>query len=243
MQKTGGVLEVEMCDVELDSDFVSMYPDIKPGSYVKLTVGDTGNGMTPDVLCRIFDPFFTTKDKDEGTGLGLSVVHGIVKSYGGIITVYSEPGKGATFNVFLPSIKKELRHEAVDDRPIPKGSEKILFVDDEQSLVDMKKEILESLGYEVTARSSSVESLELFKNQPDNFDLVITDMTMPYMSGDELAKELISVRSDIPVILCTGFSARISEEEAKKIGVRDFVSKPILKRDIAVAIRKVLDEG
>ncbi len=241
MQKSGGVLDVKMRDVELDSDFVSLYPDIKPGPYVKLTVSDTGHGMTPDVLDRIFDPFYTTKDKGEGTGLGLSVVHGIVKSYGGILTVFSEPGKGAVFNVFLPTIKKELKDEIADERPIPKGSEKILFVDDEKSLVDMKKEILESLGYEVTARSSSVESLELFKNQPDNFDLVITDMTMPYMPGDELAKELISVRPDIPVILCTGFSARISEEEAKKIGVREFVSKPILKRDIAEAIRKVLD--
>ncbi len=242
MQETGGVLDVKMRDVELDSYFASLYPDIKPGPFVKLTVSDTGSGMTPDVLERIFDPFYTTKDKGEGTGLGLSVVHGIVKSYGGIISAFSEPGKGAVFNVFLPTIKMKVKDEAVDERPIPKGSERILFVDDEKSLVDMKKEILESLGYEVTARSSSVESLELFKNQPDNFDLVITDMTMPYMPGDELAKELISVRSDIPVILCTGFSARISEEEAKKIGIREFVSKPILKRDIAEAIRRVLDE-
>ncbi len=242
MRKAGGMLEVKMRDVELDADFAALYPDIKPGPYVKLTVNDTGHGMTQDVLDRIFDPFYTTKDKGEGTGLGLSVVHGIVKSYGGIVTAFSESGKGAAFNVFLPTIKKKLKDETADERPIPKGSEKILFVDDEKSLVDMKKEILESLGYEVTARSSSVESLELFKNQPDNFDLVITDMTMPYMPGDELAKELISVRPDIPVILCTGFSARISEEEAMKIGVREFVSKPILKRDIAEAIRKVLDE-
>jgi len=242
MQKTGGVLHVKMRDVEIDSDFAGLYPDIKPGPYVKLTVNDTGHGMTSDVLERIFDPFYTTKDKGEGTGLGLSVVHGIVKSYGGLVTAFSERGKGSVFNVFLPTIKKELKDETADERLIPRGSEKILFVDDEKSLVDMKKEILESLGYEVTARSSSLESLELFKNQPDNFDLVITDMTMPYMPGDELAKELISVRPDIPVILCTGFSASITEEEAKKIGIREFVSKPILKRDIAEAIRKVLDE-
>jgi CheY-like chemotaxis protein len=191
---------------------------------------------------RIFDPFYTTKEKGEGTGMGLSVVHGIVKSYGGTINVYSEPGKGSTFKVFFPTIERRLDRKARVEKPIPKGTERILFVDDELSLVNLGKQILESLGYEVTTRTSSIEAMGLFKDRPDAFDLVITDMTMPNMPGDELSKNLMAIRPDIPVILCTGFSASITEEKAKNIGVRGLVSKPILKRDLAETIRKVLDE-
>ncbi len=241
MQEKGGVLDVKLKDVELDTEFTSRHPDLKPGLYVNLTVSDTGHGMSPKVLERIFDPFFTTKEKGEGTGMGLSVVHGIVKSYGGTITAYSEPGKGSTFNVFLPVTEAKAESEKKKEGTIPKGKERILCIDDEQVLVDLGKQMLESLGYKVTAKTSSVEALKLFKSQPDMFDLIITDMTMPSMTGEELAKEVLAIRPDIRVILCTGFSAKIDKEKAKSIGIRAFVMKPILKQQMAETVREVLD--
>jgi len=237
----GGLLTVNLSNVELDSELISNHPDLKPGQYINLTVTDTGHGMPPAVLEKIFDPFFTTKEKGEGTGMGLSVVHGIVHSHGGTIYAYSEPGIGSTFKVFLPAIERHLEPEDIVERPIPTGSECILFIDDEPAIVNMGKQILGSLGYNVTTRISSIEALELFKVQKGRFDLVITDMTMPNMTGEDLAKKLMSIRPDIPVIICTGFSARMDEKKAMAIGIRAFVSKPILKREIAETIRSVLD--
>jgi PAS domain S-box-containing protein len=242
MQKTGGILEVGLADVRLDSEFASKHPDVIPGSFLRLTVSDTGHGMPPDIIDRIFDPFFTTKEKGGGTGLGLAVVHGIVKSLKGIITAYSQPEKGTTFNIFLPVLEREAEREKKTEEPLPTGTERILFVDDEPPLLDLGKKILEPLGYQVEVRSSAVEALELFKAHPERFDLVITDMTMPNMTGDRLSEELMAIRPDIPVILCTGFSTNMDEKKAKAMGIRTFTFKPILKRDIAVAIRKVLDE-
>ncbi len=242
MKEKGGVLEVDLENVELDSEFAARHPNLKPGAYMKLMVGDTGHGMSQEVMDRIFDPFYTTKEKGEGTGMGLSVVHGIVNSYGGIIVAYSEPGKGSTFKVFFPVIGKSLKPEARVEKPVPIGSERILFIDDEKAIVDINRQILESLGYDVTARTSSLEALELFKAQPDGFDLVITDMTMPNMTGIDLARELITAQPDIPIILCTGFSTRITEEITTNIGIRALISKPILTMQIAETIRKVLDE-
>jgi len=240
MRKKGGLLNVSLADVELDADNAAKHFDIKPGPYLKLSVRDTGQGISSDLLDQIFDPFFTTKQQGEGTGMGLSVVHGIVKSHGGTIFVYSEPGEGSIFNVYLPAIESRLEQKAREEKPIPTGTERILFVDDEQALVNMGKQLLESLGYKVTTRTSSNEALTLFKARPDKFDLVITDLTMPNMTGDELAKELMTVRPEVPVILCTGFSTKITAEEAKKIGIGAFVLKPIVKRDIAETIRNVL---
>jgi CheY-like chemotaxis protein len=242
MQETGGILEVGLADVRLDSEFVSKYPKVIPGSFLRLTVSDTGHGMPPDIMDRIFDPFFTTKGKGEGSGLGLAVVHGIVKSLKGIITAYSQPEKGTTFNIFLPVLERETERKKNTEEPLPTGTERILFVDDEPSLLDLGKKILEPLGYQVEVRSSAVEVLELFKACPERFDLVITDMTMPNMTGDRLSEEMMAIRPDIPVILCTGFSAKMDEKKAKAMGIRAFAFKPILKRDIAVVIRKVLDE-
>jgi len=242
MKDDGGLLTVSLLDAELDSVFVSNHPNLKPGSYINLTVTDTGHGISPEVMEKIFDPFFTTKEKGEGTGMGLSVVHGIVLSHGGDICVYSNPGKGSTFKVYLPVIKSRLKLEERVERPIPTGNERILLIDDEPAIMNMGKQILESLGYDVTTRNSSLEALELFKKKRDRFDLVITDMTMPHMTGDKLAEELMQIRIDIPVILCTGFSSRIDEQKALAIGIRVFISKPFLKREIAEAIRKVLDE-
>jgi len=191
---------------------------------------------------RVFDPFFTTKQSGEGTGLGLSVVHGIVRSHGGIVAMASEEGKGATFDVFLPAVEWTTDPESSIDKSLAGGTERILFVDDEPPLVNLGKEMLESLGYHVVARTSSIDALEAFKAGADRFDLVITDMTMPHMTGDRLAGELMAVRPDIPVILCTGFSARMDEKRAAAVGIRAFLAKPILKQDMARTIRRVLNE-
>ena len=241
MQQKGGVLEIKLANIKLDNDISAQHPDLSPGSYVQLTVSDNGHGMAPDLLARIFDPFFTTKEKGSGTGMGLAVVHGIVKSHGGAIAVFSEPGKGSTFTVYLPAIERRIEPDIRPEEPIPTGNERILFVDDEQAIVKMQKQALESLGYDVTARASGVEALNLFRSQPNRFDVVITDLTMPNMSGDELAGELMRIRPDLPIILCTGFSAKLDEQKAKAIGIRAFILKPILKRKIAEAIRQVLN--
>jgi PAS domain S-box-containing protein len=241
MRDGGGILTVNLSDVKIDSEFNSKYSDVSPGLYIMLTITDTGHGMSSEVLEKIFDPFFTTKEKGEGTGMGLSVVHGIVHSHGGTISTYSEQGKGSTFKVLFPAIESVLTSGEKIDIPIPTGTERILFIDDEPTIVNMSKQILESMGYSVVTRTSSIEALKYFKARPNNFDLVITDMTMPKMTGDILAAELMKVRPNIPVILCTGFSARIDEKKASAIGIRAFVSKPIIKREIAHTIRKVLD--
>jgi signal transduction histidine kinase len=241
MREKGGTLEVNLENVELDTGFTADQPDMKPGAYLNLTVSDTGCGMPPQVRERIFDPFFTTKEVGEGTGMGLSVVHGIVGSYGGTITADSEPGQGSTFKVYLPIIERREKPQATKEDSIPTGSERILFVDDEPALANVGKLILESLGYNVETRTSSIEALELFKNQPDRFDLVITDMTMPNMTGEDLAQELMCTKPNIPIILCTGFSAKIDEQKASAMGIRAFVLKPIVRRGIATTVRKVLD--
>jgi len=220
-----------------------IHHDLSPGKYLRLTVSDTGDGIDNEIMDRIFDPFFTTKKPGEGTGLGLSVVYGIVKSYGGAITVASEVGRGTEFNVYLPLVIEDTgRSEAKDETPIPGGKERILFVDDEAALVQLATSTLSGLGYDVIGRTSSLEALELFRARPDRFDLVITDMTMPNMTGSELAQQLMRLRPDIPVILCTGFSEAMTQEKARAIGVREFIMKPIVQRQIAEAIRRALDE-
>jgi nitrogen-specific signal transduction histidine kinase/ActR/RegA family two-component response regulator len=242
MREKGGVLEVRLVDEDLDAGAASQHPDLKPGPYLTLTVSDTGCGMDPEVMERIFEPYFTTKEVGEGTGMGLAVVYGIVESHGGAVTVDSTPGKGTTFQVFFPIIQTEEVEEVGIVEPLPTGRERVLFVDDEKALVDIGKQILERLGYEVAARTSSIEALEAFKAQPHRFDLVITDQTMPNMTGEDLAKELMRIRPDISVILCTGYSHMISEDKAKAMGIRGFIMKPILRRDIAYTIRRVLDQ-
>jgi len=243
MSEEGGILEINLSETELDSYTASQYPDLSPGKYVRLTVSDTGHGMDKDVMERIFEPYFTTKEVGEGTGLGLAVVHGIVKDHGGTITVYSEPEKGTTFHVYLPVIEKAEEPEKETVEPLPTGYERILFIDDEPGLVEIGKQMLEKLGYDVVVRTSSIESLELFREQPDRFNLVITDMTMPQMTGDKLAQELMQIRPDIPIIICTGFSERMTEEKAKEMGIKAFAMKPLVMRDLANTVRKVLDQS
>jgi len=228
--------------VELDSEYTSRHVDLEPGSYLKLSVSDTGHGISPEVLDRIFDPFFTTKDRSEGTGMGLAVVHGIIKNYGGEITVESELGKGTTFMVFFPSVKTLVADEPEVEEELPMGNERVLVVDDEKGMIDAIGKMLNHLGYQVVEQTSSVEALKIFKAEPDRFDLVITDQTMPNMTGMELAKIIMGIRSAIPIILCTGFSERVNEESAKAMGISAFVLKPIVMRDIAHIIREVLDD-
>ena len=244
MRERQGELKVSLVPVNLEqSDDLIIHHDLFPGRYLRLTVGDTGAGIDNETIGRIFDPFFTTKKPGEGTGLGLSVVHGIVKSYGGTITVQSEVGKGTDFNVYLPLLTEvEDKQEAKVEAPIPGGKERILFVDDEAALVQLATSTLSGLGYDVTGRTSSLEALELFQARPDRFDLVITDMTMPNMTGSELAQQLMRIRPDIPVILCTGFSEAMTQERAKALGLKELIMKPIIKKQIAEAIRRSLDK-
>ena len=241
MRDKGGELTVSLIDVDIDSEAVMQNPELTPGQYQRLTVSDTGSGMDRATMERIFDPFFTTKAPGEGSGMGLAVVHGIVKSLNGAITVDSEPGKGTTFQVFFPTIQSEAASEPEHFAPPPVGNERVLFVDDEAALAAVGQEMLESLGYDVVARTSSIEALKTFQMQPDRFDLVITDMTMSNMTGADLAREIMRIRPDVPVILCTGFSEAISEEKAKAMGIRAFVMKPVVRREIAEVIRRVLD--
>jgi len=244
MQGEKGELKISLAPVNVEPpDNLITHHDLSPGKYLRLTVSDTGIGIDNAIVDRIFDPFFTTKKPGEGTGLGLSVVYGIVKSYGGVITVQSEVGKGTEFKVYLPLLTLvEAKQEEKVDEPIPRGNERILFVDDEAALVQLATSILSPLGYEVVGRTSSLDALELFRARPDRFDLVITDMTMPNMTGSELALQLMLIRPDIPVILCTGFSEAITQEKARALGVKEFIMKPIVQQQIAEAIRRVLDK-
>ena len=243
MRDTGGVLDISLADHPIDSALEARKLDLIPGDYLRLRVSDTGHGMPEAVRTRIFEPFYTTKGRDKGTGMGLSVVHGIIKSCGGAISVQSEPGKGSSFEVFLPKIDMQVTADVDDIVQLPTGNERILLVDDEKVLVDLGRQMLESLGYSVVCRTSSIEALELFKAQPDNFDLVITDMTMPNMTGEKLAAAIMAIRPDFPVVLCTGFSEQITEEKAKKMGIRKFILKPVVMSKLARTVRGVLDRG
>jgi len=235
-----GVLEIRLENVEMDQRAAASSPDLKAGSYLKLTVKDTGEGIPAEIQQQIFNPYFTTKEKGKGTGLGLAVVQGIVKSYNGAVTVESEPGKGTAFHVYLPTIKRRLMAEEELAKPLPMGCERILMVDDEHPLVEIGKQMLERLGYSVATRTSSIEALELFKANPHRFDLVITDIVMPNMTGDKLAQKMMDIRADIPVVLCTGYSERFTRQEAADIGIRSFLMKPLVMKDLADTIRQAL---
>jgi len=243
MGDQGGVLEVSLEKIDLDEGRSPSTLGLEPGPYLRLRVSDTGHGIPPEVLPRIFDPYFTTKEVGKGTGLGLAVVHGILKSYGGGISVSSEVGKGSSFGVYFPRIEAPSPTlEAVQAEPLPPGrKERVLFVDDEQAIVEIGQKILEYLGYEAVVRTSSLEALELFRAKPYQFDLVITDMTMPNMTGAGLAHEILGIRPGMPIILCTGFSEQMSGEKAKGLGIREFVMKPLVVMDLAKAMRRALD--
>jgi PAS domain S-box-containing protein len=241
MREQGGTLSVTLENVEINSRIRRPhFPE--PGSYLKLSVADTGHGMEEVVRKRIFDPYFTTKGPNEGTGLGLAVVYGIVKNLSGAITVQSRPGKGTTFDVYFP--RGEMAQAAATElsKPLPTGHGRILVVDDEKSIVDMMKEVVETLGYESVLRYSSTEALTAFRAEPDSFDLVITDMTMPCMTGTDLATEILMIRPQIPIILCTGFSDTVDVNKTRLLGIRKLLIKPVSMSDLAAAVNKALDE-
>jgi len=241
VEQCGGRIAIALEQVELaDGDPVAT--SLGPGTYARLSVADTGQGIDPAVMGRIFEPYFTTKDQGKGTGLGLSVVFGIVRDYGGDIRVTSQVGKGSTFTIDLPTLKQA-------DQAVPpakmagyqSGTERVLLVDDEAGIVRMQQIALERLGYKVSVRTSSVDALEAFKAAPNAYDLVITDMAMPNLTGDQLARELIAIRPGIRIILCTGFSERVDAQRANALGIKAFVMKPVVISELAAQIRQVLD--
>ncbi len=245
MNETGGILEVKLSERHITEKEAAAHIDLKSGQYACLTVSDNGCGMDSHTIDRIFEPYFTTKKTGKGTGLGLATVHGIVKSHDGAISVQSEPGKGSTFCIYLPVSlsRNETAAAAKDDHELPMGSEHILFVDDEEALVEMENSILQHLGYRVTAHTSSLDALRAFETSPESFDLVITDQTMPRMTGFELAQRLMKIRPDIPVILCSGFTEYLTENQIKQAGIREYIPKPIITRNLAATIREVLQES
>jgi PAS domain S-box-containing protein len=235
-----GVLKIHLGNIELDQKAAADIPGLKTGSYLKLSVSDSGEGIRPEARQKIFNPYFTTKEKGKGTGLGLAVVQGIVKSNNGAVTVESEVGKGAAFHVYLPTIKRKLAADGEISTPLPMGCEHILLIDDEHPLVEIGRQMLERLGYSVAARTSSIEALELFKADPHRFDLVITDIVMPNLTGDKLAKKIIDIRNDIPVVLCTGYSEKFTHRNASEMGIHSFLMKPLVMRDLANTVRQAL---
>lgn len=244
MRTQGGILAVSLKNVVLEEeDRKVLSAEFNPGIYVLLEISDTGSGMDHAILARIFEPYFTTKPQGEGTGLGLSVVHGIVKSHQGQITAYSEPGKGTSFHIYLPRIAETTFIESgtILSESLPSGTERILVVDDEPQIARLLRMLLEKLGYRVTDFTNSQEALALFTENPEAFDLLITDMTMPVMTGGELARKVLSIRPNMPIILCTGFSELINKEQAKALGIRAYLMKPVSVRELAQAVRKGLD--
>jgi PAS domain S-box-containing protein len=240
MRDTGGVLSVTMNPVMVSEEDTVPHPELKTGPHLCLAVKDSGVGMDPMTMARIFEPYFTTRTPDQGTGLGLSVVHGIVSSTGGTILVSSEPGCGSTFRVYWPTSETGVLPSMPLDDGLPRGSEHILLVDDEEALVDIGKQILEFLGYRVTSCSTSSRALRVFSENPWAFDLVITDLTMPHMTGADLSRKMLEIRPDLPIIITTGFAEEEVSDQASDIGVKRFIYKPLVTREIAREIREVL---
>jgi len=237
-----GVLQVCVDEKIIGDAAAADLQGLEPGVYEYLSVSDTGSGMSPDIIEQIFDPFFTTKEVGKGTGMGLSVVHGIIESHGGKIFVDSESGKGSVFHLYFPVSGTGLAEESQESGPLPTGTDRVLLVDDEEVVVEVWSATLTRLGYRVTAFSNSAEALAAFRSAPDNFDLVITDQTMPNMSGAELAVEFLKLRPDVPIILCTGYSTKISEDETRKLGIKKYCIKPMDQQTLAKTVRGVLDE-
>jgi len=240
MEQTGGSLEISVDDIDCTEADLALYPGIAPGPFVRLSVADTGTGIPVEIKDRIFDPYFTTKGVGKGTGMGLAIVDGIVRGSGGFITCESKPGKGTVFAIYLPACDPEVvdTGEAADDST--NGSGHILLVDDEEILTEMGQTMLERIGYQVTTRTSSLEALTTFQNDPHHFDAVITDQTMPGMTGLDLARRMLQIRPELPIILCTGFSNLVDEAQAKAYGIKGFAMKPLTKKEIATLLGAVM---
>jgi len=244
MMDKGGSLTVSVDTEIIESNSKDTLPDLKTGKYVKVSISDTGHGIKPEDKKRIFDPYYTTKAKGVGTGLGLAVAQSIVKKHGGIISFSSEPGEGTDFFIYLPIINHTAIRKSAGpmvDSLLPVGNEYILFVDDEEIIIETGKEMLEYLGYSVETSINGAGALDLFKNNPQKFDLIITDMTMPGMNGDVLSRKILEIRPDIPIIICTGYNPQIDETIAKKNGLKAFIFKPLTFKKLATTVRNVLD--
>jgi CheY-like chemotaxis protein len=243
METSGGVLEITLRRVDVDEETAATRPGLRAGPYSQLVVRDTGPGMDPAIRERIFDPFFTTKPVGVGTGLGLSVAHGIISRHGGVILCRSELGQGTSFEVYLPLVSDEVAEPARLPEPLPRGTERILFVDDEKAIVSMVEKLLTRLDYLVTGRVSSVEALALFEQSAGAFDLLITDVTMPELSDPELVTRVLAKRGDMPIIMVTGFSAQTTSESVRKLGAEALLYKPFSTADLARTVRDVLDKA
>jgi CheY-like chemotaxis protein len=242
MREKGGVIGVELSDFGFSVAGEAPVPGLAPGAYLKLTVEDTGEGIPREYLGRIFEPFFTTKKQGEGSGLGLSVAHGIVESHGGAVAVVSEPGRGSTFTLYLPKHVDAQEEKAPKKGKLATGHERVLFIDDEEALAEMGEQMLTVLGYQAVRKTSSREALALFRLDPSKFDLIITDQTMPEITGTQLAGEILALRPNMPIILCTGYSVQVDADSAKAAGICAFLEKPLTKSEMANMVRRVLDE-
>ena len=242
MKQDGGTLSVGLQDVFLEESDLTHHPDLLPGEYLKISVEDTGQGMTRDIREKAFDPFFTTKELGEGTGMGLATVHGIVTEIDGFISLYSEPGQGTAIHLFFPLVPDPIEiKNHIQDKVCPGGTEKILFVDDEQLQIEVARDVLTHHGYQVDTFSDSIAALENFSSNPGAYDLVITDMTMPKMTGDKLSHRIHLIRPDMPVVMCSGFSEIIDEQKAEALGIAAFLYKPVVMADLLETVRKMLD--
>ncbi len=241
MEEKGGILEIGLSQIELDEETQIEFQSLESGKYIQLTVNDNGSGIDSEILERVFDPYFTTKDIGKGSGMGLAVVHGIMKNHDGAVSLKSEPGKGTTVKVLFPVVDDSPQPEKIPTGEIPGGNERILFIDDEEGLIKIGKQMLEKLGYHVEIQTDPTKALELIHSNPNLFDLVITDMTMPQMTGYELAKEILTTSPKMPIILCTGFSKKVNGKSASEMGIRMCIEKPLNKQKLAIAVREVLD--
>jgi len=240
IRATGGRLTVRVEPVEVPAAFAAAHPSLSPGPHVRLTMADTGGGMAPEVMRRIFEPFFTTQAIGEGTGLGLAIVYGIVTSHRGAITVESTRGEGTRFAIYLPQMNTSAVQPAGPEPPLPSGKGRVLFVGDEETVALAMQLLLESLGYDVLVHTASRDALEAFRTAPHRFDVVITDQTMPRMTGEDLVHALRQMRPDIPIILCTGFSHVMDAKKAQALGNVTFLMKPVDERELAATLQQVL---
>ncbi len=243
MEKSGGILTVGLDDILLPDGGADHAPNLPAGDYLRLSVADTGCGIAPQIMLSIFDPYFTTKKPGEGTGMGLSVVQGIVEDYGGKITVHSAVGQGTAFTIYLPVVRPESTSTPAPGATAPDCGARILLVDDEAPMAKMSCRILERLGYQVTPQTSGPEALALIQSRPADFDLVIADMAMPYMTGAQLAEALQGIRPGLPVVLCMDYSEEFNERSVVQNGVEAVIYKPIVKDKLAATIRRILDGG
>ena len=240
MREGGGRLVVRMDLVEVDAAFATAHPPLSPGRHVCLTMDDTGSGMAPEVMTRIFEPFFTTKPTGAGTGMGLAIVHGIITNHKGVVTVESSQGAGTRFAVYLPVVNTSVTQVADPELPVPQGKGRVLLVDDEETVVLAMQGLLESLGYDVVVHTRSPEALEAFRTDPDRFDVVITDQTMPQMTGEDFIHALRRLRPELPVILCTGFSHVMDARKARALGQVTFLMKPVDAYELGVLLQQLL---